>query len=64
MTMRKLNIVIKQRLLAEWQDSELALPVWISHIVRDDVYYVILLVTVCANSFGLGLVVGMLTGGL
>jgi hypothetical protein len=60
MTMRKLNIVIKKRLLEEWQDSEMAIPLWLARIVRDDALYIILVITVCANSFGMGLVLGML----
>jgi len=60
MTMRKLNIVIKKRLLAEWQDSEVEFPTWLKKLVMDEVYYVIVLVTVCANSFGMGLVASLL----
>jgi len=56
--------VIKKRLLAEWQDSEVTLPTWMKKLVMDEVYYVIVLVTVCANSFGMGLVASMLTGTL
>jgi hypothetical protein len=54
--------VIKKRLLAEWQDSEVTLPTWLKKLVMDEVYYIVLLITVGANSFGLGLVVGMLIG--
>ena len=52
--------VIKERLLAEWQDSEVEFPLWLKKLVMDEVYYVIVLVTVCANSFGMGLVASLL----
>jgi len=52
--------VIKKRLLAEWQDSEVTLPSWLAGIVMDEVYYIVLLITVCVNSFGMGLVLGLL----
>jgi hypothetical protein len=52
--------VIKKRLLAEWQDSEVTLPKWLAGIVMDEVYYIVLLITVCANSFGMGLVASLL----
>jgi hypothetical protein len=52
--------VIKKRLLAEWQDSEVLLPTWLARLVMDDALYVIVVIVVSANSFGMGLVLGML----
>jgi hypothetical protein len=52
--------VIKKRLLAEWQDSEVLVPTWLAGLVMDDVLYVIVVIVVSALSFGMGLVLGML----
>ena len=58
--MQNLQMVLTERLRAEWLDFELDYPEWLRIILMDDLYYTITLITVCANSFAIGLVVGWL----
>lgn len=58
--MQKLQMVLTERLRAEWLDFELDYPEWLRSIIDDDLYYVITLITICANSFGIGLCIGWL----
>ena len=58
--MQNFQMAIEKRLRAEWLDFELDYPEWLRSIIDDDLYYVITLITICANSFAIGLVLGWL----
>jgi hypothetical protein len=58
--MQNLHVVLTERALAEYEDFEVTVPDWLRIILMDDLYYTITLITVCANSFAIGLVVGWL----
>jgi hypothetical protein len=58
--MQNFQLAVKQRILAEYTDFELDYPEWLRTILTDDLRYVITLVTVCANSFALGILIGWL----
>ena len=58
--MQNLQMVLTERLRAEWLDFELDYPEWLRSIVDDDLYYVITLITLCSCSFGLGLCIGLI----
>ena len=60
--MQKLKMALESRLHQEWQELDVVYPKWLKTLADDDLYYTVTLITVCANSFGLGLLVGwMLT---
>ena len=48
-----------QTLIAEWQDSHITYPEWLTHVVMDEVYYIATVILVCATSFAVGLVIGI-----
>ena len=52
--------LVYTRLIAEWQDLDVAYPQWLRTIVMDDVYYTAVLIIVCANAFAVGLAIGWL----
>lgn len=55
-------MALESRLHQEWQELDVVYPKWLKTLADDDLYYTVTLITVCANSFGLGLLVGwMLT---
>ena len=59
--MQNIPMAVKQRALAEYEDFDVDYPHWLRSILTDDLRYVITLITlitVCANSFGLGVVLG------
>jgi hypothetical protein len=58
--MQNLCKLAEDRIRAESLDFELDLPNWLKHILDDELYYCILLITVCADSFTIGLCVGWL----
>ena len=47
------------RLTLEWQDLHVTYPLWLTHVVMDDVYYTIALVAACVTCFAVGLVIGI-----
>ena len=53
-------MAIERRLRAEWLDFELDYPHWLRTILTDDLYYTITLITLCANSFAVGILIGWL----
>lgn len=50
--------VLYQTLMAEWQDSHVEYPEWLTTIVLDETYYAVTMIAVCANAFVMGLVLG------
>ena len=48
------------RLNAEWQDLHIQYPLWLTHIVMDELYYAIAIVAACVTCFVMGLVVGFI----
>jgi hypothetical protein len=51
--------ILYTRLIAEWQDSHITYPLWLTTIVMDEVYYTATLVAMSLVSFGMGLVIGI-----
>jgi hypothetical protein len=47
------------RVAAEWQDLHITYPEWLAHVVMDEVYYITTMILVCATSFAVGLVIGI-----
>ena len=56
--MQIFQLMITERLRAEYNDFELDYPKWLTRILDDDVYYAVTVIVLCANSFGLGLLSG------
>jgi hypothetical protein len=54
------QLMITERLRAEYRDFDVDYPMWLETIVDDELYYTITVITVCVNSFGLGLCIGWL----
>jgi hypothetical protein len=50
--------LLRTRLIQEWQDLHIQYPLWLTHIVMDELYYAIAIVAVCANCFVMGLMIG------
>jgi hypothetical protein len=48
-----------QTLIAEWQDSHITYPEWLTHVVMDEVYYIATVILVCATSFAVGMIIGI-----
>jgi hypothetical protein len=53
-------LILRTRLILEWQALDVTYPQWVSTLVMDDVYYTAVLIIVCANAFAVGLVIGWL----
>ena len=51
--------ILYTRVTQEWQALDVAYPLWLTHIVLDDVYYTAVLIIVCANAFAVGLAIGI-----
>lgn len=58
--MQNIPMAIERRLRAEWLDFDVSYPHWLRSILDDELYYMITLITICANSFAIGLVLGWL----
>ena len=50
--------VLYQRLIAEWQDSHISYPSWLTHVVMDELYYVVTLVVMSLACFAVGMIIG------
>ena len=46
------------RLIAEWQDSHIQYPLWLTHVVMDEFYYVVTLVVMSLACFAVGMIIG------
>ena len=51
--------VLRTRLNAEWQDLDVAYPLWLTRIVMDEFYYVTTLVVMSLACFAVGLIIGI-----
>ena len=50
---------LRTRLILEWQDLAITYPLWLTHVVMDELYYTATLVVMSLVSFGMGLVIGI-----
>ena len=50
--------VLYTRLNAEWQDSHIEYPLWLTTIVLDELYYVVTLVVMSLACFAVGMIIG------
>ena len=50
---------LRTRLIAEWQDLDVAYPQWLRTIVLDEVYYVVTLVVMSLTCFAVGMIIGI-----
>ena len=51
--------VLHTRLIAEWQDFDISYPQWLTHVVLDELYYVIAVVTAGVVCFAMGMIIGI-----
>ena len=52
--------ILNQRLIAEWQDSHIQYPLWLTHIVMDEFYYAVTLVVMSLACFAVGMIMGFI----
>ena len=50
--------LVYTRLIAEWQDSHIQYPLWLTTIVMDEFYYVVTLVVMSLACFAVGMIIG------
>ena len=51
--------LIYTRVIAEWQELDVAYPEWLAHVVMDEVYYITTMILVCATCFAVGMIIGI-----
>ena len=51
--------VVYTRLILEWQDLDVAYPLWLTRVVMDEFYYVVTLVVMSLACFAVGLIIGI-----
>jgi hypothetical protein len=51
--------LIRTRLILEWQALDIAYPLWLTHVVMDELYYTATLVATCVVCFAVGLAIGI-----
>lgn len=51
-------MVLRTRLILEWQALSITYPVWLTHIVMDEFDYTVTLVVVCVVCFAVGMITG------
>ena len=49
---------LRTRLILEWQDLHIQYPLWLTHVVMDEFYYVTTLVVTCVTCFAVGMIIG------
>ena len=52
-------LTLRTRLILEWQALSITYPLWLTHVVMDEFYYVVTLVVMSLACFAVGLVVGI-----
>ncbi len=52
-------MVLRTRLILEWQDLTVTYPLWLTHVVMDELYYTVTLVVVCVVCFAVGMIIGI-----
>ena len=50
--------LLRTRLNAEWQDSHIEYPSWLTTIVLDEFYYITALVVMSLACFAMGMIIG------
>ena len=50
--------ILYTRLIAEWQDLSITYPLWLTHVVMDEFYYVTTLVVMSLACFAVGMIIG------
>ena len=50
--------LLHTRLIAEWQDSHISYPSWLTHVVMDEFNYVVTLVVMSLACFAVGMIIG------
>ena len=50
--------LLRTRLIAEWQDSHIQYPLWLTHVVMDEFNYVVTLVVMSLACFAMGMIIG------
>ena len=50
---------IQARLILEWQDFDISYPQWVTHVVMDELYYVVTLVVMSLACFAVGMIIGI-----
>ena len=51
--------LLHTRLIAEWQDSHISYPSWLTHVVMDEFNYVVTLVVMSLACFAMGMIIGI-----
>ena len=51
--------LVYTRLDQEWQDLSITYPLWLTHIVMDEFYYVVTLVVMSLACFAVGMIIGI-----
>ena len=52
-------MVLRTRVIAEWQDLDVAYPQWLHTIVLDELYYIVTLVVMSLAGFAVGMITGI-----
>ena len=50
---------LRTRVIQEWQDLDVAYPLWLTRVVMDDVYYTATLVAMSIACFAVGMITGI-----
>ena len=51
--------LVYTRLILEWQDLHVTYPLWVTHVVLDEFYYVTTLVVMSLACFAVGMIIGI-----
>ena len=49
---------IQARLTLEWQALDIQYPLWLTHVVMDELYYTIAIVVMSLVCFSVGMIIG------
>jgi len=60
--MKTISAVIQARLQEEWQAFDVQYPDWLHTILDSELYYTVAMIVVSANAFGIGLLLGWISG--
>jgi len=53
-------LILRTRVIQEWQALDITYPQWLMRILEDDVYYIAGVILVCVNAFAVGLAIGFI----
>ena len=51
--------VLHTRLTLEWKDLHVTYPQWLTHVVMNELYYVVTLVVMSLACFAVGMIIGI-----